>query len=239
MLLRRRDVLLGTLALAACRQKEDPPPRPTGPRTRDYDGVEMIELFPHDADESSPIIVAVHGMGDRPERWVDDWQKFPARARIALPRAFHPYSGGFSWFALRDGMTDEELGAGVGAAEERLWKGIAKLAAGKRVIVTGFSQGGILSFAMASRHPNEVIRAFPVAGSCPGPLLPKGKAAPLLAFHGTEDKLLELRWGREAVNAFKERGNDAAIREYPGIPHAISPEMHRDLWDAIVKTLGS
>ena len=69
-------------------------------------------------------------------------------------------------------MTDEQFGAEVGASEARLWKGVAKLAGKRRPIVTGFSQGGILSFAMAARHPNEVRYAFPVAGSCPGPILP-------------------------------------------------------------------
>src|SRR5690606_14903097 len=122
-------------------------------------GVEMIELFPHDADPTSPLVVAIHGRGDRPDRWVDDYRRFPAKAAIALPRAFDPLGKGWSWFAFRDGMTDEQFGAEVAQAEARLWKGIAKLANGRRIIVTGFSQGGILSFAIASRHPEAVIRA--------------------------------------------------------------------------------
>ena len=199
----------------------------------------MIELFPHDADEAAPLVVAIHGMGDRPDRWVDDWKKFPARAHIALPRAFDPHGAGYSWFQFKDGMTDEQFGAEVGAAEARLWKGIAKLAGKRRVIVTGFSQGGILSFAIAARHPNEVTRAFPVAGSCPGPILPQNKArtAPLLAFHGTADRVLDVKWGREAVAAFKDQGNEADMREYEGVGHTISGQIHADLWDAIKKTL--
>jgi phospholipase/carboxylesterase len=195
----------------------------------------MIELFPNDADESAPLVVAIHGMGDRPERWVDAWRQFPKRVQIALPRAFKPHGDGFSWFTFADGMTDEQFGAEVGAAEARLWAGIAHLAGTRRPIVTGFSQGGILSFALASRHPDRVAHAFPVAGSCPGPLLPKkgAKAAPLLAFHGTADRVLALRWGREAVSAFKAEGNDAEIKEYEGVGHAITPAMQTDLWTAI------
>ena len=199
----------------------------------------MIELFPREADETSPLIVVIHGMGDRPERWVDDWRTFPARVHIALPRAFDPHGGGFSWFQFKDGMTDEQFGAEVGAAEARLWKGVAKLAGKRRLIVTGFSQGGILSFAMAARHPDEVVHAFPVAGSCPGPILPQNKAhaAPLLAFHGTADAVLDVKWGREAVNAFREQGNQAELREYEGVGHTITKQMHADLWEAIAKAL--
>ncbi|MDF2694485.1 MAG: Serine esterase, partial [Labilithrix sp.] len=146
---------------------------------------------------------------------------------------------GFSWFQFKDGMTDEQFGAEVSTSEARLWKGIAKLAGKRRLIVTGFSQGGILSFAIASRHPNEVVRAFPVAGSCPGPLLPqnKARAAPLLAFHGTVDRVLDVKWGREAVNAFKEQGNEAELREYEGVGHSMTRQIHEDLWSAIVKAL--
>jgi phospholipase/carboxylesterase len=240
----RRSLLVFGVSALACRKS---PERPKGPRTRTVEGVEMIELFPHDADESSTLLVAIHGMGDRPERWIDAYRAFPARAHVVLPRAFDRYGDGFSWFTFRDAMTDAELGSEVDAAETRLWKAIAavrgasgapRLRGGvRKTLVTGFSQGGILSFAIASRRPTEIAAAFPVSGSCPGPLLPQGKAAPVRAFHGTEDRLLDVKWGRDAVRAFVEKGNDATLREYPGVGHTITDEMRRDLWDAIVKAL--
>lgn len=223
--------------VAGCsRARPSPPP---WPRTTTHEGVEMIELFPQGADESSPLVVAIHGMGDRPDRWVDDWRRFPARVQIALPRAFDPHGTGFSWFRFEDGMTDEQFGSAVGDAEARLWKGIAKVAGKRRAIVTGFSQGGILSFAIAARHADQIVRAFPVAGSCPGPLLPqnKAKAAPIRAFHGTADRVLDVKWGREAVHAFKEQGNDAELREYEGVGHTITARIHDDLWSAIQEAL--
>lgn len=253
-MLTRRHLLLGLGATAvatptslaslmACDRSDAPTgsarSTPSWPRTSHHEGVEVIELFPNGADESSPLVIALHGMGDRPDRWVADWRRFPAKVHIALPRAFDAHGDGYSWFRLRDGMTDEQLGAEVGASEARLWKAIAKLAGQRRVIVTGFSQGAILSFAMAARHPDVVARAFPVAGSCPGPLLPraKGRAAPISAFHGTSDEVLAIRWGREAVSAFKEQGNEAELSEYEGVGHAITRRIHQDLWDAIVKEL--
>lgn len=243
MLSRRRLLLglgataFGESAVVACSRPRPSPP--SWPRTTTHEGIEFIELFPGDADESSPLIVAIHGMGDRPDRWVGDWRTFPARVQIALPRAFDAYGGGFSWFAFRSGMTDEQFGTEVGAAEARLWRGIAKLAGTRKVIVTGFSQGGILSFAIAARHPKEVVHAFPVAGSCPGPLLPRNRAraAPVTAFHGTADGVIQLEFGREAVLAFKAEGNDAALREYEGVGHSITPRMHQELWDAIGRAL--
>jgi phospholipase/carboxylesterase len=197
--------------------------------------VDVIELFPEGADDGSPILLLVHGRGDRPENWVDLWRTFPAKVRIVLPRAFQPWQDGFSWFDLRGEMTDADLGRVVGEAEARLWKGVAAIAGARKVLVSGFSQGGILSYAMASRHPDRVAKAFPVSGSCPGPLLPKDKAraAPLVAFHGTADPVLDIKWGRGAVSAFREQGNDATLREYPGVGHTITEEMRAALWTEI------
>jgi phospholipase/carboxylesterase len=239
MLSRRQALQAGLCGWAALTASCARAKAPSWPRRSRYEGVDFIELFPQDADESAPLVVAVHGMGDKPDAWIDTWKTFPAKVQIALPRAFTRYGDGYSWFDLHDGMTDDELGAAVGAAEEKLWKGIAKLAGARRPIVTGFSQGGILSFTMAARHPDAIASAFPVSGSCPGPLLPKNhaRAAPLVALHGTADNVLAYQWGSGAVNAFKEQGNDATLRSYAGVGHTITPEMRADLWSEIQKAL--
>ena len=212
---------------------------PSWPRRATYEGVDFIELFPRDADETAPLIVAIHGMGDAPGNWIDAWKTFPEKAQIALPRAFTRYGEGFSWFELHQGSTDEELGAEVGGSEEKLWRGIAKLAGARKVIVTGFSQGGMLTFAIASRHADKVVYAFPMAGSCPGPLLPRNnaRAAPLVAFHGTADDVLAFKWGKGAVEAFKAQGNQASMKEYPGVGHRLTPQMRADLWAEIQRVL--
>jgi phospholipase/carboxylesterase len=215
------------------------PKAPVWPRRTKYEGVDFIELFPGEADETAPLVVAIHGMGDKPDNWIDTWRTFPQKAQIVLPRAFTKYGEGFSWFELRDGMSDEELGTEVSVAEEKLWKGVARLAGPRKVIVTGFSQGGVLSFASAARHPGKVVYAFPVSGLCPAALLPKNKAraAPIFAFHGTADTLLPFKGGKGAVDAFKEQGNVATLKEYPGVGHTMTAEMRADLWAEMQKAL--
>ena len=241
VMLSRRDVLSLTVrglvvaATAACARAKTP----AWPRRTKYEGVDFIELFPNGADESAPLIVAVHGMGDKPDNWIESWSTFPGRAQIVLPRAPTKYGEGYSWFEFRDGMSDAEFGSEVGGSEEKLWKGIAKLAGARRVLVTGFSQGGILTYAMAARHADKIAYAFPVSGSCPGPILPKDKArtAPLIAFHGTADTVLAYKWGQGAVNAFKEQGNDATLRTYAGVGHTLTPEIRADLWTELQKAM--
>ena len=239
MLSRRHFILVIGLAAAACKQPPPPASKPPPVRRSMVEGVPIIEVFTKDADESSPILVAIHGRGDNPENWISGWRNFPSPVRIVLPQAPSPMGDGFSWFDFKDGMTDDQFGAEVGASEAKLWPALKSLAKDRKILVTGFSQGAILSYAIASRHPDVVAKAFPVSGSCPGPLIPKNhaKAAPILALHGTADTVLDIKWDRGAINGFKEAGNEAELKEYPGVPHTISTPMRQDLWAAIQAAL--
>ncbi len=242
--LRRRQILLALATLPACTKHEQPAPqpdrpstKPSWPRTTTHAGVEMIELFPNDADETSPFVVVIHGMGDRPQPWVEGWKHFPGRAHVVLPRAFTPYSGGFSWFDYEPNMTEEKLGVVLGEAETKLWPAILEVAAGREVIATGFSQGGMLSFTIAARHADRVTHAFPISGACPTSLRPTGKAAPVLALHGTADTMVNIQRARDAVAAFRAAGNQAELKEYPGVGHTITQEMRADWYAALQKAI--
>lgn len=207
--------------------------QPTWPRTTTHAGLEAIELFPNGANERSPLVVAIHGLGDRPQHWVEGWRSFPAKAQIVLPRGFTAYGDGYSWFSFSRDRTPDELAAEIGASETKLWTALQEIAAGRKIIVTGFSQGGMLSYAIAARHPNEVVKAFPISGFCPRSLTPKGRAAPVLALHGGADPLVLTQWDRDSVAAFKASGNEIELREYPDVPHTITPQMRKDWWDAL------
>ena len=107
----RRELILGT-ALSAlyglgCQKPPPPPPKQLPARRTTYEGVDVIEVFPQFADEQSPIIVAIHGMGDAPEPWAETWGRFPGRVHAVIPRAFDRFGPGWSWFEFKDGMTDE------------------------------------------------------------------------------------------------------------------------------------
>lgn len=208
--------------------------KPRTVRDSSQGGVDFKELVPKKTDDALPLVIAIHGFGGAPEHWVDGWMKFAGDARIVLPRGFEKHEEGFSWFPYEDRAVDmksEKLAADVAAAEERLWKGIRALAAGRRVVIAGYTQGAMLSFVMAARHPNEVVAAFPVVGACPLSLRPKDKsrAAPVVAYHGAADDVIDIQSVRESIEAFKREGNEARLREYAGVRHTATDAMHGDL----------
>lgn len=228
---KRRSFLLGALSVGVSGLVAACSPKPRKIVKSHHGGVEFKELVHKEPDELLPLIVPIHGLGGAPEHWVSGWMPFPGRSNIALPRGFNKHEDGYSWFPWNPDMNDEKLAADVSAAEERLWKGIAALARGRRVMVAGFTEGAMLSFVMALRHPENIVRAFPVVGSCPKPLIAKetAKAAPITAYHGTADDIIPITTVRENVEAIKKLGGDVVLREYAGVKHTATDKMHDDL----------
>jgi phospholipase/carboxylesterase len=119
---------------------------------------------------------------------------------VILPQAPTPYSDGFSWFGYSAaGGQPAELAVGIAVASDRLAAAIGRLTRGLptrgRVIVTGFSQGGMLSYALALRSPALFELALPMSGLLPASLWPDRpepgvRYPPIRACHGTADTLV-------------------------------------------------
>lgn len=208
--------------------------------------IEYVELILGGAapEDPLPMIVAIHGLGDNPEHFANLLQGYPERARLILPRGVDPTEdGGWSWFPNRARDPDvESLAAGIKRSADRLAVALARLQTQRptlgKPIVTGFSQGGMLVFTLAVHHPEVVGHAVAVGGWLPPPLWPQTKDdkdyPSLLALHGTADNAVLYPPTLAAVEHLKQLGFDATLKSYPGVRHAITAEIHRDLSDALV-----
>jgi phospholipase/carboxylesterase len=204
-------------------------------------GVHFVEFFERDANNESPLLVGLHGRGDTAEGFAPVWRNFPAKLEIALALAPLPYAGGREWFDWPPAMTDDALADAVSTAEAKLWPAIAELAHGRKMLIGGFSQGAVLAYVMAVRHPDAVAYAFPIAGRMPSRLLPRGnvRTAPVYALHGTEDATIGIDASREAIAAFKAVGGIAELHEFAGTGHTITPAMHEALVSQVRAVIGN
>lgn len=198
-----------------------------------------------DANAKLPLVVAIHGLGDNPESFGHLFDGFSSRARLILPYGLTAYGDGFSWFPISN-MDPKLLAEGTEKAARALAAMLEELERSRptqgRPIVTGFSQGGMLSFTLAVLHPDRLGFAVPIAGLVAPPLYPSswpmGKLAPEVhALHGDADARVPTQGARDTVKMLSGLGFVADLKEYPGVGHSISAEMRRDLYQALEQAI--
>ncbi len=193
--------------------------------------------------ERLPLVVALHGLGDSAGPFLRLFEGFDKKARIVALRAPEKFGGGFSWFDFLGSKNDEKKRAdNIAAAADRVAEAIAELRATKPIvgkpIVTGFSQGGMLSFALAVRHTEELSAALPIGGALPSSLVPlemPKQPVPIIALHGGADARVPIAPTRRTVAALKKLGVSATLREFPGVRHSIPPEVQKELFSLLAE----
>lgn len=207
-------------------------------------GLRYLELMLGGArrDQTLPMLVMIHGMGDQPDA---SWRELVAidqPARMIVPQAPMPHGRGYSWLEYRLNAPNppDRLARDISAATDSVSRFIASVTqlrptAGAPV-VSGFSQGGMLSFAIAIQHPEQIKLAVPIAGLLPEPLWPsaqgidkKTRRVPIRALHGTADPWVAIDVTRGLVERLRSIGYDVELHEYPGVEHTVSADMQQKL----------
>jgi phospholipase/carboxylesterase len=193
------------------------------------------------SDAELPLVIALHGRGDTPDGFAGLFKGWDMRARVVIPRPPHPWSGGHAW-TPHDHLARDKgaaIASDLGGLADRV---VATADAVRRArptrgagVVMGFSQGGMMAWTIAVRHPRAFTAAFPVAGflfpevlarhSITGVRLP-----PIVAFHGTADQLVPLADDRRGVKLLEQKGGRADLRIYDGVGHDIPPPLRTDLF---------
>jgi phospholipase/carboxylesterase len=247
-------VLLGSLLFAACSLTREPAPPlplapsptppPAAPETPVRLGFVTRVTAGADANARLPMVVAVHGLGDRPEDFATLFDALPFPARVVALRGITPYGEGFTWFP--PGEADRDPAAFLAATRAIA----ADLSALTRrfptcgaPVLTGFSQGGMLTLAVAAHAPSALRAAIPLAGRLPSSALPTGPpTAPrpwVTALHGMSDARIAFDAGDESVRALRRLGFAATMRPFAGIGHTVSPAMRAVLFDELRRALGN
>ena len=251
------------LAGLGCNRKQPPaPPAPSvaqalsvaaesGQTIRgEIAGVRYLEYMTGGArpDDRVPMIVALHPMGGDPEDFLPLLLRYHRRARLILPYG-HPSGGMYIWY---DSVAEDVAAPLVAREADRLAAVLAALLSARPTIgkplVTGFSQGGIMTFALAVTHPDSLAAAFPVGGLLPSSLYPSRaivslprpmKLPPVSAFHGAADLAVPTRSARASIAELRRAGYTADLREYAGVGHDVSDAEQNDLLDLIGRVADS
>ena len=226
-----------------------PPTRQEPERTTrgELAGVSYLEHMTGGArpDERVPMIVALHPMGGDPADLLQLLWRYRRRARLILPYG-HPSGGMYIWY---DSVREDVAAPLVTREADRIAAALAALVAARPTVgsplVTGFSQGGIMTFALAVTHPEALAAAFPISGLLPPSLYPSAALSsrprpatlpPVVAFHGASDRAVPTRGARASIAELRRAGYAAELREYAGVEHDTSEEEEAEFVELIGRT---
>lgn len=197
------------------------------------DKAKVITVAPPglDANKAVPLVVALHGYGSDANDIATTWREAAGRigAVLIAPQALQPAGNGFSWGVVEQG-------------EFLVLRAIEKARTEfnidpKRIVVTGFSQGGGMSYTMALRHPEMFAGVIPVAGYYehrvdPIPATAGAKLPRFFIMVGEKDDAVEIN--QEAAKRLEAIGVPMELRVYPKLGHRFPPEREKEM-DAALK----
>ena len=205
-----------------------------------------------DAEDELPMVVALHGLGSRPQWFSKNFEALPEHegftaARLILLQAPLTEPHAYSWNPVRAGDNDVDgLSEGIEASASLAAEAIDELRRSRPTvgdpIVTGFSQGGMVTFGLAIDHPDTVAVAIPMAGWLPPPLYPQegapASAPELFVLHGEADNVVLVGPTRDSVDELDAQGWHIELRTYEGLGHDFRrDDVKTDLYDRLVEAI--
>jgi phospholipase/carboxylesterase len=222
-------------------------------REHQIEGIRVLEVVIGRADFEArlPLLMQLHGRGDRARLPEGAYDNVSSPLRILIPQAPQPLGFGFTWAPVS--VTAHKpitLGAALASEARRLTRVLRHVESIREVdgrpIVTGFSQGAMLSYTLAVRHPEAIGAALPVSGWIPPHLVPRhtqhAARVPILAVHGTADPIVKIGPTRVAVRRLRHLGYDVHLDEFPGAKHEMTAAMrrrHRELLRQALEVVAS
>lgn len=177
------------------------------------------------ASQGADLIIGLHGRGDTAASFARVLPPETGKRTVIL-QAPTPYGDGWTWFDGREGPEVEQAADLVAA-----W--IDHHDEDADVTVFGFSQGGYLALALATRHPHLIDRSVAIGGDLPRSMWPEaapGDAPSMVVLHGEDDTVIPIGPTRSSVEHLQRKGWDVTFETYPGVGHSIPAPVRERLW---------
>lgn len=191
--------------------------------------------------DKNPLLLLLHGYGSNEEDLFSFASELPEEYYVISVRA--PYDmmyGSYAWYAINFDADENKFSDHEQAKESRdlIADFIDELIENypidaNNITLIGFSQGCILSYAVALSYPEKVQRVIAMSGYLNLDIIAENYTSndfnnlKIFASHGTVDQVIPVDWARKAKPILESLGIETVYKEYP-IGHGVSPQNFYD-----------
>jgi phospholipase/carboxylesterase len=194
--------------------------------------------------EKNPLLLLLHGYGSNEEDLFSFASELPEEYYIISARApFDMQYGSYAWYAINFDADEKRFSDLDQARTSRdlIAHFIDELISNypidkNKVTLIGFSQGCILSYAVAVSYPEKVQRVVAMSGYFNPEIAKEGfenndfKNLSIFVSHGSVDQVVPVEWARKAKPILDTLGIKNVYKEYP-IGHGVGPQNFYDFRD--------
>ena len=199
--------------------------------------------------DKNPLILLLHGYGSNEQDLFSFAPELPSDCYVVSVRAPHSLQyGSYAWYAINFDADENKFSDHDQAIESRdaITAFIAELIAAYPIDATditllGFSQGTILSYAVALSNPGMVRRVVALSGYLNEDIISDGYAAndfgklAMFVSHGASDQMIPVEWARKVPGILSKCGIPVEYKEYP-VGHGVAAQNFHDLKDWLLRT---
>jgi phospholipase/carboxylesterase len=184
-----------------------------------------------DGHDFEPVVPHL-GLKDRGVRFV--FPHAPRRAVTINMGLLMP-----AWFDVRSqdfgaDIDTEGIRLSVGQVEALIAREKERGIPAERILLAGFSQGGVIALCTALRHPERLAGAMGLStfltaeALVEGELSPANAGLPIFLGHGDEDPMIPIEWAETARDRLEALDHPVTWKSYP-MAHQVCAEEIADI----------
>jgi len=200
--------------------------------------------------ENSPALILLHGYGSDENDLFSFAEEMPEELFIISAKAPYPMQPyGNAWYAIHFDNENGKFSDDIQAIKSRdmIATFIDQVIENypvdaSKINLLGFSQGSILSYAVALTYPEKIDNVIALSGYINKEIFGqdylKNDLSQLSFYcsHGSADQVIPIEWARRTKPFFENLGVDFTYSEFP-VGHGVAPQNFFELKEWLQKRL--
>lgn len=191
--------------------------------------------------DKNPLLLLLHGYGSNEEDLFSFASELPEEYFVVSAQAPYPLMyGSYAWYAINFDADENKFSDIHQAKQSRdllvdfIDELIVKYTIDiEKITLIGFSQGAILSYAIALSYPEKISKIVAMSGYLNTEMAKENfeqndfSNLKIFASHGTVDQVIPVEWAKKTGPALEKLEIEFVYKEYP-VGHGVAPQNFYD-----------